>query len=115
MPLCLSGYIFFSFILNNDLRKRSNLQINCNSDKFDIVKQSENDLLPLLNAYRQAIDESLISAITDTKGTIIHVNKKFCEITKYSTDELVGQNHRIINSGYHPKGFWKNMWIRQFR
>jgi len=80
------------------------------SDKFDIAGQSKANLLRLLHAYRQAIDESIISSITDTKGTIIYANKKFCEVTKYSADELVGQNHRIINSGYHPKEFFKNMW-----
>lgn len=80
------------------------------SDKFGIAGQPKKDLLRLLHAYRQAIDESVISSITDTKGTIIYANKKFCEVTKYSADELVGQNHRIINSGYHPKEFFKNMW-----
>lgn len=66
--------------------------------------------LSLLQAYEQAIDESIICSITDTTGVIKHVNKKFCEISKYSANELIGQNHRIINSGFHSKFFFKTMW-----
>ncbi|AOM79244.1 PAS domain-containing protein [Pedobacter steynii] len=71
---------------------------------------SKEKLLPLLIAYQQAVDTSIISSITDTKGEIVHVNKRFCEVSKFNAEELIGQNHRIINSGYHPKEFLKNMW-----
>jgi PAS domain S-box-containing protein len=63
-----------------------------------------------LTDYRYAIDQSAIVAITDQKGIIQYANKNFCKISKYSAKELIGQDHRIINSGYHPASYIKNLW-----
>lgn len=78
--------------------------------KPEIGGQSQKEVQQLLNAYRQALDESMISSMTDTKGKIIYVNKKFCEVSKYSEKELVGKNHRIVKSSYHTKDFFNDMW-----
>ncbi len=57
-----------------------------------------------------SLNKFAIVAKTDIKGTITFVNDRFCEISKYRREELLGQNHSILNSGLHSRDFFKNLW-----
>ena len=65
-----------------------------------------NDLADLL----KTVDENTLVAITDSNGLITHVNEMFCRVSKYDQHELIGQNHRVLNSGCHAEAFWRNLW-----
>jgi len=78
-----------------------------NARSFERAEES----IKQLNAQRYALDQHSIVAITDVSGKITYANDKFVEISKYSREELIGQDHRILNSGYHPKEFIRNLWV----
>ncbi|HEY9168342.1 MAG TPA: CHASE domain-containing protein [Lutibacter sp.] len=82
----------------------------------DITKRKENEdklheTLKEVTDYKIALNESSIVAITDHSGIIIYANDNFCKISQYERSELIGQDHRIVNSGFHPKEFFQDLWL----
>lgn len=106
-------YIWLECTYTNMLHDPDIKAIVCNFR--DVSNQKRSDTLlqqtvEELSAYKYALDEADIVAITDQKGIITHVNDNFCKISKYSREELIGQDHRLINSSYHGKAFIRDLW-----
>ena len=73
---------------------------------MNLIKKQQEDL----SNFKEALDKSANVLITDTTGSIIYVNDDFCKVSKFTREELLGQNPRIVSSYYHDKQFFKEMW-----
>ncbi len=93
---------------NTVLRDEAGRIVGTLSSGEDITerKRAEQELADI----RYALDQAAIVAITDGRGVIRYANDKFCEISKYPREALLGQDHRILNSGHHPKEFIRKLW-----
>lgn len=89
----------------------ANLQKTTTSiDRLDIAVKRREQALADLAEQQFALDQHALVTITDTQGTITYVNNKFAEISGYSQEELLGQNHRMLNSGHHDKLFFEDLY-----
>ncbi|AMR30099.1 hypothetical protein A0256_01040 [Mucilaginibacter sp. PAMC 26640] len=86
------------------------VDLKTTNDEFDQFENQRHSNLNEISEYKYALEEATIIAITDRKGTIKKVNNNFCKISKYTELELIGQDHRIINSGYHSRLFFQDLW-----
>ncbi|MEO5378754.1 MAG: PAS domain S-box protein [Magnetococcus sp. DMHC-6] len=73
------------------------------------TRKMQESLVKLENLKR-ALDQHALVSITDSEGRITYVNEWMVKVSQYSWEELIGQGHRKLNSDYHPKSFFKEMW-----
>ena len=106
-------YIWLESTFTNHLDDPDINSIVCTFRDISQQRRDEEQLqqtIKELYAYKYVLNESSILSVTDQDGIITHINENFCRISKYGEDELIGQNHRIVSSGYHDEAFIRNLW-----
>lgn len=96
-----------------DLIDDSYNQFQSDYNKLErILELSSKESFKELSNFKHAINSAALVSLADLKGNILMANENFCKISGYSLGELIGNNHSIINSGFHEPEFWKNMWAQ---
>ena len=86
------------------------LFVGRNNNDIIELQREQREVMPVLLAYRKAIDTNIICTITDKKGVITYANDNFCKISQFSQDEVIGRTHSIVNSGFHAPQFFTDLW-----
>jgi len=115
VPLFVEGEVYGAIVVQSydnpnayDERSKQLLEMVASHFSSSIIRKMEHEELVKLS---RAVEKSQVGVvITNRDGIIEYVNPKFCEITRYSADELIGKNSKILQSGYHTKEFYKNLW-----
>ncbi|MEK7381778.1 MAG: ATP-binding protein [Elusimicrobiota bacterium] len=93
-----------------ETRPSDPLEVQVLSGHFNHMAAELKKRMKTMTDFKAALDEHAIVAITDVRGKIIYANDKFCEISQYQRAELLGRDHRIVNSGHHPQAFMRSLW-----
>jgi len=109
--VCKDGSKFWASVLITPIYNDTKQLVGFSKVTRDLTERKKaEESVKELKDVKFALNQSTIVAITNRQGIITYVNEAFCKISKYSEQELLGQNHRIINSGHHPHQFFIDMW-----
>jgi PAS domain S-box-containing protein len=104
----ITSYLSIRYLITD--RKEQELEIKNKHQELQTVQGQMAQSTQQVLAITEALDRSAIISIADKEGKITKINEEFCRISQYTEKELLGKDHKIVNSGHHPKEFWKEMW-----